>query len=65
MAQPAEALVIVISAWLDDDGMRARLLHDDEARAEVPVYRSTAELVRRVEWILAAWERSTARPEGS
>lgn len=50
-----QALVIVVSAWHDDDGMRARLVCTHGARPGTQVCRSVDEVVKIVRTALTEW----------
>lgn len=56
MSNASKPLVIVISAWIDDATIRARLVYGDNGAPRTSVCRSVEDIVREIQKILAEWD---------
>lgn len=65
MGTVGESLVIVISAWRDDDGMRARVIHTEGGPESSMTCRSLADLLRTVDDLVKTWESGSEVPQRS
>lgn len=52
-----EPLVMVISAWRDDEGMRFRIVHSDRGARRTRAVMSAQDVLALVSEVLDRWER--------